>query len=283
MTIRSIATASMLLIFVGACGWLTVRAPAGVSMSADPGVVGVPVWFSLIPVVLALAVIRVTPPKLWDHPVRAGDRAHLHRELILLLVCAVAFPLLIAFWVGFVDEGYVLTKIIVLLAIPGIALTLWRRRQEAGTVTLQKSSVGLWPLLPVAIYILLTQLGPLAPPPPTELPDPVTLIVLASVTALTAGVGEEIFYRYWLQTRLEALGGRWFGILSASLLFAGMHLGSHGQTLAWDLRLVSVIAQQGTFGIVCGYLWSRYRRLWAPITTHVLFNGLGVVLYLVGL
>lgn len=109
-----------------------------------------------------------------------------------------------------------------------------------------------------------------------------TLMVAASVTALTAGVGEEIFCRYWLQTRLEALGGRWFGILAASLLFAAMHFGSRGTSLDLDVRLVSVIAQQGLFGLLCGYLWSRYRRLWAPIVVHILANALAVMLHLLG-
>ena len=128
----------------------------------------------------------------------------------------------------------------------------------------QPPSVGAWPLIPVVLYLLLFQFGPFAPGAPSVWPDPVTLIVAATATALTAGVGEEIFYRFWLQTRLEAVGGPFFGVLAASLLFALMHLGSHGESLTWDLRLVAVIAQQGTFGLLCGYLWSRYRRLWAP-------------------
>lgn len=241
-----------------------------------------PIWLGLIPVVLGLLLIRAIPPSLPDHPVKTTDRVQLGRELVLLLGCAVAFPLLIGLW-GFLDVDYVLTKVIVLLAIPGIVLSIWRRRRGTPTVApLRPAKVGLWPLVAVAIYTLLSQFGLFAADAPTNWPDPITLIIAASVTALTAGLGEEVFYRYWLQTRLEAFGGRWFGILAASLVFAFMHLGSHGRTLAWDLRLVAVIAQQGAFGIVCGYLWSRYRRLWAPILTHVLANGLVVALHLLG-
>lgn len=105
----------------------------------------------------------------------------------------------------------------------------------------------------------------------------------ATATALTASIGEEIFYRYWLQTRLEALLGRWPGILLASLLFGLMHVASHGAGLGWGLTVAVVIAGQGVFGIVAGYLWSRYRRLWLPILLHLSSNGLMVVLYLAGL
>lgn len=50
------------------------------------------------------------------------------------------------------------------------------------------------------------------------------LAVVALITALTAGVGEELFSRRWLQTRLEAALGGWPGILVASLVFAFMLL-----------------------------------------------------------
>lgn len=94
---------------------------------------------------------------------------------------------------------------------------------------------------------------------------------------------EEVFYRCWLQTRLEALWGRGAGVLAASLAFALMHLGSHGADLDPVLRVSSVVAAQGTMGLVAGYLWSRYRRLWPPILLHVLVNGLLVAVHLVGL
>lgn len=282
LTAPTSATVAMALVFGASCAWLAVRSPEGVPGSADPGAVGVPIWLGLIPVLLGLALIRVTPPRLPDHPVRAPDNAHLRRELALLLGCAGAFPLFIGLW-GLTGEGYVLIKVILLLSIPGTVLPLWRRCEGAPTVTVQRPvRVGAWPLIPVGAYILLSQVGPLAPAASPSWPDPVTLIIAASVTALTAGVGEEIFYRYWLQTRLEAIGGRWFGILAASLVFAAMHLGSHGRELAWDLRIVAVIAQQGTFGIISGYLWSRYRRLWAPILCHILANGLLVAVHLLG-
>lgn len=57
-----------------------------------------------------------------------------------------------------------------------------------------------------------------------ELPDPVTLAVASLITLLTAGVLEEVFYRAWLQTRLEVLLGTWPAILISSLLFAAIHV-----------------------------------------------------------
>ena len=112
--------------------------------------------------------------------------------------------------------------------------------------------------------------------------DLTTLVVAATATALTASIGEEIFYRYWLQTRVEALWGRWPAILLASAIFGLMHLASHTAGHGVGIGVAIVIANQGVLGIACGYLWRRYRRLWLPILMHLSTNGLLVVIYLAG-
>lgn len=120
--------------------------------------------------------------------------------------------------------------------------------------------------------------GRAADRPPGGLPG-----LAAAVTALTVGVDEEVFYRYWLQSRLEALAGRWTGILAAALLFALMHVVSHSAGLTPDLAVTTVVAVQGVTGPVLGCLWSRCRRLWACVLVHVALNGTLVVLHLGGL
>lgn len=104
----------------------------------------------------------------------------------------------------------------------------------------------------------------------------------SGATAITAGLGEELLYRRFLQTRLEALIGPWTGVLLASLLFGLMHLPSHGPGPLWSGAL-QVIAMQGTTGIALGVIWMRWRRLWPCVLAHVLLNGATVILHLLGL
>jgi membrane protease YdiL (CAAX protease family) len=135
---------------------------------------------------------------------------------------------------------------------------------------------GGWPaavlaLPAVAVWFVLARISPLAPPLSGDLPDPVTLAVGSLITLVTASVLEEVFYRRWLQTRLEARLGRWPGVLIAALLFAGMH----SYRLEDDsvaLGLCTIVAVQGVLGLLLGYLWSRYRNIWIPITIHTLTN-----------
>ena len=109
--------------------------------------------------------------------------------------------------------------------------------------------------------------------------DPTFLIIAATATALTASVGEELFFRRWLQTRLEAGLGVWAGIGVTSVLFGLMHLGSHGTGQIW-LDVAQVIAVQGTFGWFVGVMWWRYRNLTMVILVHLLSNGWGVLVQL---
>jgi membrane protease YdiL (CAAX protease family) len=127
--------------------------------------------------------------------------------------------------------------------------------------------------LPAAlVWFYLSELSPLSPPTPSDLPDAVTLAVGSAFTLLTASVLEEVFYRGWLQTRTETLLGRWPAIALSSLLFAVMHLPRFVEDGDLLLGLASVIAFQGTFGLLQGYLWSRYRNLWMPIAVHIAVN-----------
>jgi uncharacterized protein len=93
------------------------------------------------------------------------------------------------------------------------------------------------------------------------------------LTFLTASVLEEIFYRALLQTRLEALLGRWPAITATALLFAAMHTHRIGAgPLAETVAVVLVF--NGGFGLFLGYLWARYRNIWSLVVTHGAVNSL---------
>jgi membrane protease YdiL (CAAX protease family) len=100
-------------------------------------------------------------------------------------------------------------------------------------------------------------------------------VLIAVLTALTAGVGEELFYRRWLQTRVEALLGPWAGIILTSVAFALMHLGSHG-TGEPLIDIPRLLVTHGSFGLFMGVLWWRYRNLTLIIAAHILYNGWSV-------
>ncbi|MFC7484607.1 CPBP family intramembrane glutamic endopeptidase [Luedemannella flava] len=139
------------------------------------------------------------------------------------------------------------------------------------------------PLPALAAFALLTSVGPVAGqhPDAADYPDPALLAIGATVTFLTANVTEELFYRVILQTRLEAVLGRWAAIVSTALLFALLHLPTHGQTGSalggLPLTLAAIVVFQGTTGVFLGYLWSRYRNVWAQITAHTIINTLPLV------
>ena len=138
------------------------------------------------------------------------------------------------------------------------------------------------PLLLVPIVLAgLSSVGPFSAGAPSVWPPPVVLLVAAVGTAISAGLGEELMYRGFLQTRLEALLGSWTGLLLASLLFGLMHATSHGEGPLWA-SAAQAVAMQGTTGIALGMMWRRWRRLWVCVLAHVLLNGLVVLLHLLG-
>ena len=258
---------------------LLVFAPEGIRESPDPGAPLVPLWVVLLPAIAAVALTRALP---WNAPTTApvvSDRLAVRRSIIALLVCAIAFPVV----VGVTEIGgsawYFLAKIVILIGLP--ALLVWRSRHKI--VIIRPREPWQWwpPIVIVAGWAWLSQASPWLPAQTFDWPDLTTIIIGATLTALTAGVGEELFYRYWLQTRLEGLVGRWGGIAVETLAYSLMHIGFDRQGNGLLVEIAAVIVVQGSFGFMLGYLWSRYRNLWLIITAHIIVNGYVPVAYLV--
>ncbi|MBG0826397.1 CPBP family intramembrane metalloprotease [Planomonospora sp. ID67723] len=267
-TSYAVVTAAGLAVFLLAYLWLAVTGNAEVTASADPGAAKASLWAAALPALAAMALARLVPPgRAVPGPLAGLPRRRVARESRALVAAAVAFPIVIIIQPG--DLWYPLIKVLLLLAVPLAAFRLLRDGGPAARA-IPAPVVWLAPLPAMAAWFLLAKVSPLAPPLTQELPDPVTLAVISLITLLTASVLEEIFYRGWLQTRLETLYGRWPAILASSLLFAAMHV-SH---LEGDLGpgLASMVAFQGVFGLMQGYLWSRYRNIWAVIAIHVAVN-----------
>ncbi|MGH3939168.1 MAG: hypothetical protein ACRDTG_11145 [Pseudonocardiaceae bacterium] len=150
---------------------------------------------------------------------------------------------------------WALSKPLVFLLLTWLIL----RRLRAGAPAMLPTvpSEGLWrpkgawrwtaPIPALVVFAYLALLSPLAGPLPQaeNYPDPVVLVIAASITFFTTNVVEEL---------------------------------SHGQSdstlTGLPLTLGAIMIQQGVFGLFVGYLWSQYRNVWALIAAHSIINTL---------
>lgn len=267
-------------IFVTAIVVTLLRSPQGVVVSADPGYTPMALPLLLVPAVLAIVLTLLLPTGRGASTVTAQSRPRALAESSGLIALAVGFLLLVP--VLPLPEDYVLLKFVMFLLIPLLVLGMVRRRRGS-SVRIQRPQFSLWvPAAPVLVLGVLSSVGPFSPGMPSSWPPLPMLLIAATATAITAGIGEEVLYRRLLQTRLEALVGPWTGILATSLLFGLMHVFSHGEGPLWA-NAAQVIALQGTTGIALGVIWSRWRRLWPCVLAHILLNGFAVLLHLLGM
>ncbi|MFC0675857.1 CPBP family intramembrane glutamic endopeptidase [Brachybacterium hainanense] len=276
---RPVVVAVLAAIFAASIAATMLRSPHGVIGSADPGYAPTPVPLLLVPALLCIGLVLLLPRGSGDGSVAVvrPDRARAEAGALLALV--LAFPLLVPLLP--LPEDYVLLKLLLFLLLPCLGLWLSGRR-EGPAVRADRPRIGPWALVPALVLGVLSTVGPFSGGLPSSWPPPATLLVAATATAITASFGEELMYRRFLQTRLEALTGPWTGILLTSLVFALMHVPTHGEG-PLPAVLAQAIALQGTFGLAVGVLWARYRRLELCVLAHLLVNGLGVALHLVGL
>lgn len=247
--------------------------PAGAPTSSDPGAPAIPTWVVLLPALVGIALTLTVPPRsrVPALPARITDHRRWHLTTWPLLAIVVAFPLLVFTVDGI---GYVLLKAVLFIAVPALLVAVVR---GAVHVDRPRAAWRWWaPGIVVLAWFVLAQLAPWNPSHSLAGVDPVLLAVGATLTAITAGFGEEFIYRRLLQTRLEAALGPWTGIALTSLLFACMHLASHGTGSLW-LDIARVIVAQGSFGLLMGVMWWRYRNFTAIVLVHLLVNGWAVV------
>ena len=257
---------------------VTLASPSGTPISSDPGADPVPYWVTLVPITVGIGLVLLLPRQSPTRPALVKMRQPFMVTTVILVLLAVAFPLAVVI-VPLEGELYILGKIVLLMLIPAAAIIVFRRGVE---IRWNPDSSRWWaPAIVIVVWTLLSQVAPWNPTFDPGDADPLFIIVAATATAITAGVGEELFYRRWLQTRFEAALGAGPGIVLASLAFALMHLGSHG-TGQPVLDVARVIVIQGSFGLFLGIMWWRYRNLLAIIVVHIIANGWGVAVALLG-
>ena len=90
------------------------------------------------------------------------------------------------------------------------------------------------------------------------------------VIALLAGLGEELFFRGWLQSTLGNRIGIWAGILIASTIFGFAHYLSPAYAI-----------YAGVTGLYLGVIYQVSGNLFIVVTIHALYDFIALV-YLVG-
>ncbi|TQO19894.1 membrane protease YdiL (CAAX protease family) [Rhodoglobus vestalii] len=263
------------IVIAGAMLWaislviVVVVSPQGAVVSSDPGAKSIAHWIRLLPSAVGIALVLLLPRPAPPRPATVGERRPFTITTFALVSLAVVFPLAAAN-IPLEGELYVLGKLVLFMVIPGVLLLLARRSVK---IQWNRQPSRWWaPAIVVVVWTVLSQIAPWNPRFEIAGLDPNFVMVAAVATALTAGVGEELFYRRWLQTRLEAGLGAWPGIVAASLAFALMHLASRGTgDIVFDVA--RVIVAQGSFGLFLGVMWWRYRNLTAIIIIHIFTNG----------
>lgn len=94
-------------------------------------------------------------------------------------------------------------------------------------------------------------------------------IVDLAIISLLAGVGEELFFRGWMQTVLAERSGVWVGILAASLIFGLLHY----------LSITYAIYAFAT-GIYLGVIYYVFGNLYIVMAIHAVYDFVALV-YLV--
>jgi len=265
--------------------WLALTGNTDIRYSADHEST-VPVWTKWIPSLIGLIVIRLIPPSLQEARVDPlTDYRPIAWQTWVLLAAALLFPVLLAL-TGDTEGWYAAIKLVLLVAVP---LAVFRLTKSATRLVqahsdAQRSDLGRWywlgPILPLVAWFYLTYATPLATPTSDYVwPDVVTLVVTVIIVFLINAVVEEMFYRVWLQSRLELLLGRWPAIVLASLVWAVWHVVIQGGR-GLDIDLATAFSNQGVQGLFLGYLWSRYRNIWVLLIVHGAINALGILIAL---
>ncbi len=250
-------------------------------VSADPGAPVVSLWVCMGPSLVGIALVLLLPWRPPRQAVRAGHSSKLTVSLLGLVALAVIFPLLVAV-LPLQGENYILGKAVALMALP--AALVWFTR---GAVTIDLPPRRSWwrwwaPAVAIAVWTVLSQVLPVTSLADLAQYEPAFILIAAIATAITAGIGEELFYRRWLQTRLEAALGPWPAIALSALFAACMHFGSHSQG-DFLSGLATLVVVHGPFAVFMGVMWWRYRNIAANIIAHIIANGWGVAVYLLTL
>lgn len=273
---RWIVYSGLILILIAAT-WIMIQNGGLIEFSADHDIM-IPFWHNwIISGVLILLILLLPESSLVNNPFTNADRKVLVRQSTILTTLALLFFIGLLLVPG--DDLFIyfpVFKIILLLTCPVIMFSIYNRKpsknNNLSSHSYSKDNQWLFPLIVTFVWIILYFFSPLSKPevPEYEM-DLIVLIIGASFSFLINSVLEELFYRVWLQTRLEALLGTWPAIMASSLLWAIWHMAIQGGDSA-DIAFSNVLVNQGVIGLFLGLLWAKYRNVWVLIIIHGLIN-----------
>jgi membrane protease YdiL (CAAX protease family) len=268
------------IVMAAAMGWLLWSGQTDIRYTGDhEGTI--PVWNIWIPSLVCIMLIRMIPMHLPRYnPFEKFTKEQLKIPGILLLSGAILFPIALLL----VDHKnpsfqlwYVGIKLTLLFILPWIVIHNYRSKTIRSVDVERPASLTRWmwlsPLFVAGVWMYLSYFSVFSTPPTaSKITDPSLFIIILLFGFLINSLLEELFYRVWLQTRLEKLIGAWPAIFLTAILWAVWHITIHG-TGQWSTDIVAVICHQGITGIFLGYLWFRFRNVWVLILIHGIINA----------
>ncbi|BCC04755.1 MULTISPECIES: type II CAAX endopeptidase family protein [Bacillus cereus group] len=240
-----------------------------------------PFWNKWIPVMVGILLVYFLPFHHKNYnPLQQFEPRHTMIQAIVLFLSGSVFTisLLTTKFEGMALQfWFIIFKIILLLFIPFMLLLFYKSNPQKERLKSVKSIENhKWyrftPLIVIIIWVYFNFFSTFSTPFVSARMEPTVLILILLVGFLINSVLEEFFYRVWLQTRLELLLSTWPAILLTSLLWASWHIALHGSG-HWDIDIATVIVNHGIVGLFLGYVWARYRKVWAIIIVHGLMNA----------
>lgn len=199
-------------------------------------------------------------------------------QVLVLTLSGIAFIAVLAL-AGGTDPTFTVSKVLLLVVVPLIVFGLVRDGRAAAPSTGSSAPTRLWRHGAAAVIVLLWGVAkyclPLAGEGPAstgERPDPLILATILVVGFIVNALIEELFYRRWLQTRVQALIGTCPAIIWVSILWALWHATIQG-TGEPVVDIAAVILNQGVTGLFFGLLWARLRLLWPLLVAHGAMNA----------
>ncbi|WP_347386505.1 CPBP family intramembrane glutamic endopeptidase [Paenibacillus amylolyticus] len=269
----------MIIIFAAVL-WLVWTGNLNIRYTANREEV-IPIWHSMLPAFLGIFLIRMIPYKSqYPSSFQQMEKQHVVVQSIVLLLSGILFAVSL---ITIDQQGlhfqlyYLAFKLTTLLFIPLILLLIYRKmtagQQDSISVNSRSRRHVIAPLIVIVVWGYLKFYSPIAQPEGAIVgTDTTELLLLVLIGFMINSVLEEVFYRVWLQTRLEALLGRWPAILLVSILWSIWHIAIQGNG-QWDIDVATVIANHGVTGLFLGYMWARYRKIWVIILIHGLMNA----------
>lgn len=235
----------------------------------------------LLAVVFVYTVLMVAASALLRPPQPPQPATHdlLARQAILDLLAKTAALILMAVFVlryNLIKDIFTLSRADLLHHRLILRLPVWARTILFAAAVYLAIYVLIYLLINLGLFIvvhLLKQPMPAAHPAlellaSPGLTAPVRIIVILSAT-LISPIAEELFFRGLLQNfLLKTFRRPGLAIVLTSLAFMSVHPPLYHQYPAWFV-----------LGATFGWIYYRYRTLWAAIVIHIIFNSVSLIMF----